>query len=46
MGTTVNQLIENRRIEAAKIWLATPGRSIVQTAEACGYTGQLFFPPV
>lgn len=43
MGTTVNQLIENRRIEAAKIWLATPGRSIVQTAEACGYTEANYF---
>lgn len=43
MGATVNQLIENRRMEEAKALLSSPGSSVLQTAEACGYRDTNYF---
>lgn len=43
MGTTVNRLIEEKRMEVAKEWLSLPGRSIIQAADACGYSDTNYF---
>lgn len=43
LGTTVNALIETRRMEAAKVCLAVPENTVLQAAEICGYEDANYF---